>query len=108
MGASADEIDRQIASTRHHLDANLDVLESRALLGAKRAGVIAAAGLAAGLAIAGVAFLVYRRVRRPPRAREARPPRSESIARKLAPAIVSSAVSAAMAQAFRRRARPQA
>jgi hypothetical protein len=108
VGASADEIDRQIASTRDHLDANLDVLESRAVLGAKRAGVIAAAGLAAGLAIAGVAFLVYRRVRRPSPPREARPGRWRPMARKLAPALVSSAISAAMAQAMRRRSRPQA
>jgi hypothetical protein len=65
MGASADEIDRQINSTRDQIDANLDVLERRAASGAKRAGVMIAAGLAAGLAIGGVAYLVYRQVRKP-------------------------------------------
>src|SRR6202035_3502153 len=65
MGASADEIDRQINSTREQIDANLDVLERRAASGAKRVSAIAAAGLVAGLAIAGVAYLVYRKVRRP-------------------------------------------
>lgn len=65
MGASADEIDRQINSTREQIDANLDVLERRAASGAKRVGAIAAAGLVAGLALAGVAYLVYRKVRRP-------------------------------------------
>jgi hypothetical protein len=65
MGASADEIDRQISSTRDQIDANLDVLERRAASGAKRFGAFAAAGLIAGLAIAGVAYLVYRRVRKP-------------------------------------------
>ena len=65
MGASADEIDRQISSTRDQIDANLDVLERRAASGAKRVGAFAAAGLVAGLAIAGVAYLVYRKVRKP-------------------------------------------
>jgi hypothetical protein len=65
MGASADEIDRQINSTRDQIDANLDVLERRAASGAKRVGAFAAAGLIAGLAIAGVAYLVYRKVRKP-------------------------------------------
>lgn len=65
MGASADEIDRQINSTRDQIDANLDVLERRAASGARRVGVLAAAGLIAGLAIAGAAYLVYRRVRKP-------------------------------------------
>jgi hypothetical protein len=65
MGASADEIDRQISSTRDQIDANLDVLETRAATRAKRVGAFAAAGLIAGLAIAGVAYLVYRKVRKP-------------------------------------------
>ncbi len=104
MGASADEIDRQISSTRDHIDANLDVLERRATSGAKRAGVIALAGLVAGLAIAGAAFLVYRKVRRPLHARQSRSGKWRSIGQKLVPAIVSSAVSAAIARAKRRRA----
>ena len=65
MGASADEIDRQINSTRDQIDANLDVLERRAATGARRVGVLAAAGLIAGLAIAGAVYLVYRKVRKP-------------------------------------------
>lgn len=65
MGSSAAEIDQQIASTRHHLDQNLGVLERRAASGAKRVGTMAAAGLVAGLGVAGVAFLVIRKVRKP-------------------------------------------
>ncbi|HLZ94566.1 MAG TPA: hypothetical protein VKT20_04465 [Candidatus Dormibacteraeota bacterium] len=143
MGASADEIDRQINTTRDQIDANLDVLETRAASGAKRAAVMIAAGLAAGLAIGGVAYLVYRRVRKPslsgrvhavlpdaladlpdeirkrlpdrpfrvvitsgPDA-EAKPGTWESIGRRLAPAVVSSAVSAVMASALRRRSASQ-
>lgn len=130
MGASADEIDRQISATRDQIDANLDVLERRAASGAKRAGVIAGAGLVAAFAVGGVAYLVYRRVRRPSitdrlrkklpdppkmkpfkvvitdRSEDARPSAWESIGQRLAPTIVSSAVSAVMAQALRRR-RPE-
>ena len=65
MGASTDEIDRQISSTRDQIDANLDVLERRAASGARRVGAFAAAGLVAGLAVAGVVYLVYRKVRKP-------------------------------------------
>ncbi len=138
MGASADEIDRQITSTREQIDANLDVLERRAASGAKRVGVVVAAGLVAGLALGGVAYLVYRKVRRPSladrlqdvlpdvltdlpdgiksrfrdrpfkvvitdRSEEARPSTWESIGQRLAPTVVSSAVSAVMAQAMRHR-----
>jgi hypothetical protein len=139
MGASADEIDRQISSTRDQIDANLDVLERRAASGAKRVGAFAAAGLLAGLAIAGVAYLVYRKVRKPSlakrvqemlpnaladlpddiksrlkarpfkvvitdRSEDAEPGTWESIGRRVAPTLVSSAVGAVMAQATRRRA----
>jgi len=138
MGASTDEIDRQINSTRDQIDANLDVLEARAASGARRVGVIAAAGLIVGLAISGAVYLVYRKVRKPsltarlheilPDAiadlpddiksriksrpfkivitdRSERAPRGTwaSIGRRLAPTVVGSAVSAAMAQAMRRR-----
>lgn len=65
MGASADEIDREIRETRAHLDENIGVLEHRAASSARRVGSMAAIGLVAGLAIAGVAYLVYRRVRKP-------------------------------------------
>lgn len=138
MGASADEIERQISSTRDQIDANLDVLEKRAASGAKRAGLMIAAGLLAGLAVGGVAYLVYRKVRKPSLAdrvhgmlpdaladlpneirkrlpdrpfrvvitnasdAEAKPGTWESIGRRLAPAVVSSAVSAVMATALKR------
>ena len=65
MGASANEIDREISETRAGLDEKLNVLEKRAASGARRVGIMATIGLAAGLAVAGAAFLVYRRVRRP-------------------------------------------
>jgi len=65
MGASAAEIDRQINTTRDQIDANLDVLERRAVSGAKRVGALAAAGLVTGLVMAGVVYLVYQKVRRP-------------------------------------------
>jgi hypothetical protein len=65
MGSSAAEIDQQIASTRDHLDQNLGALEKRAASGAKRVGTMAAIGLAAGLAVAGVTLLVIRKVRKP-------------------------------------------
>jgi hypothetical protein len=65
MGASSNEIDREINATRAHLDENLDVLERRAAMRARKVGLMVAAGLAAGLALAGVAVLVYRRTRRP-------------------------------------------
>ena len=139
MGASADEIDRQIGSTRDQIDANLDVLERRAASGARRVGLMIAGGLAAGLAVGGVAYLVYRKVRKPSlggrvhdvlpdaladlpgeiRKRlpdrpfrvvissgsdaEAKPGTWESIGQRLAPTVVSSAVSAVMASALKRR-----
>ena len=139
MGASADEIDRQINSTRDQIDANLDVLERRAVSGAKRAAVIIAAGLAVGLTVGGVAYLVYRKTRTPSlgarvqdvlpdaladlpneiRKRlpdgpfrivitsgsdaEAKPGTWASIGQRLAPTVVTSAVSAVMASALKRR-----
>jgi hypothetical protein len=65
MGFSAAEIDQQISSTRDHLDANLNVLEQRAASGMKKVGAMAAIGLVAGLAVAGIAFLAYRKLHRP-------------------------------------------
>ena len=141
MGASADEINRQINVTRDQIDANLDVLESRAASGAKRAGVMIAAGLAAGLVVGLAAFLVYRRVHKPSlvsrmhdalpdqladlpdeiRKRmpdrpfrivitsgaeaEGKPATWEAIGQRLAPTVVSSAVSAVMASAMKRRSK---
>ena len=143
MGASADEINRQINVTRDQIDANLDVLESRAASGAKRAGVMIAAGLAAGLVVGLAAFLVYRRVHKPSlvsrihgalpdqladlpdeiRKRmpdrpfrivitsgaeaEGKPATWEAIGQRLAPTVVSSAVSAVMASAMKRRAKSE-
>ncbi len=143
MGASADEISRQINVTRDQIDANLDVLESRAASGAKRAGVMIALGLAVGLLAGGAAYLVYRKVRKPslvsrmhdalpdaladlpeeirkrlpdrpfrivitsgPEA-EGKPATWEAIGQRLAPTVVSSAVSAVMASAMKRRSKSE-
>jgi len=64
MGASADQIEREIRETRERLDENLGVLESRAVSNAVRYGRIAAIALVVtGAGVAG--FLIYRRLRRP-------------------------------------------
>jgi hypothetical protein len=63
MGASADEIDRQINETRDHIDQNLGVLEQRAASNAMRYGRLAAAALGV-LAVAGAGVLIYRRFNR--------------------------------------------
>jgi len=64
MGASSPEIERQIAQTRQHLDANLSVLEHRAASTAKRVTRIAVA-IGLGVAAAAAAgFAVFRLVRR--------------------------------------------
>lgn len=65
MGASADEIDREISATRDQVDRNLSILERRAMTGARRYGAMAAIGLAAGALLAGTAYLAYRRLRKP-------------------------------------------
>src|SRR4029077_13566032 len=49
MGASTDEIVRQIAETRDHVDENLTILERRAAANARRVAIIVAAGVAAGI-----------------------------------------------------------
>ena len=66
MGASADEIDRQIRETREHMDHNLGVLEQRARSKAVRYGRSAALVLG-GAAVAGAGVLIYRRMTRPTR-----------------------------------------
>jgi hypothetical protein len=66
MGASADEIDRQINETRDHIDENLGVLERRAATSAMRYGRLAAVVLGV-VALAGAGVLVYRRIYRPSR-----------------------------------------
>ena len=64
MGASAREIEREIKETRDRMDANLNRLDGTAANRAVRYGRWAAAGIGV-LAVAGVAFLVYRRTRKP-------------------------------------------
>jgi hypothetical protein len=64
MGASAREIERQIKETRARMDDNLTRLEGRASSSAVRFGRIAAIVLGV-VAIGGVAYVVYRRTRRP-------------------------------------------
>jgi len=66
MGASADEIDRQIKETRDHMDENLDMLERRAASNAMRYGRIAVVVFGV-VAVAGTGVLIYRRMRRPSR-----------------------------------------
>lgn len=64
MGSSAREIERQITETRERMDANLTRLEDTAAGRAARYGKWAALGLGV-VALAGVAFVVYRRTRKP-------------------------------------------
>ena len=64
MGASAREIEEQIRETRERMDENLEVLENRATSGAVRYGTITAIVVGAAT-VAGVSWLIVRRVRRP-------------------------------------------
>lgn len=64
MGASAREIEREIKETRERLDVNLDELEGRATSNAVKYGRIAGA-VAGVLAVGVVAFLIYRKTRKP-------------------------------------------
>ncbi|HET7466740.1 MAG TPA: hypothetical protein VFL29_08730 [Candidatus Dormibacteraeota bacterium] len=133
MGAPTDEIGRQIAETRNHVDENLDILEKRAAANARRVAVMVAAGVAAGLVVGGVAFLIYRQVRKPGMSErlhgmvpdaltdlpqtirtkfKGRPVRVvissgedresvwETVARRAAPAVVTSIVTAAVSRAI--------
>jgi hypothetical protein len=71
MGASDDEIDRQIKETREDIDENPGVLERRSTSNAVRYGKIAA--VVVGVAIvAGAGVLIYRRINRPTRAERLR------------------------------------
>ena len=64
MGASADQIEREIRETRERMGENLDVLEKRAASNALRYGRIAAIALVVtGAGVAGV--VIYRNLRRP-------------------------------------------
>jgi uncharacterized membrane protein YccC len=64
MGASAREIEREIKETRERMDENLTRLEGTAASSAIRYGRFAAVGVGV-LAAAGIAFLLYRRTRKP-------------------------------------------
>jgi len=66
MGASTDEINRQINETRDHIDQNLGVLERRAASNLVRYGRVAAVVLGV-VSVAGVGLLIYRRMNRPSR-----------------------------------------
>jgi hypothetical protein len=63
MGASTDDIDRQIKETRDQIDENLGTLEQRAVSSALHYGRIAAIVLGAAV-ITGASVLIYRRVNR--------------------------------------------
>jgi hypothetical protein len=71
MGASTDEIDRQIKETRDHIDENLGALEQRAASNALRYARIAVMVLGAA-ALAGGGVLIFRRLRRPNRSEQLR------------------------------------
>lgn len=133
MGAPTDEIGREIAETRDRVDENLDILEQRAAANARRVAVMVAAGVAAGLVVGGVAFLIYRQVRKPGMSErlhdmmpdaltdlphtirtkfKGRPVRVvissgedresvwETVARRAAPAVITSVVTAAVSRAI--------
>ena len=65
MGPETDEIGRQIAETRDHVDENLTILERRAAMNARRVALMVAAGAAAGVIIGGAVFVLYRQMRKP-------------------------------------------
>ena len=69
MGASAREIEREIKDTRDRMDENLTRLEGSAATKAARYGRIVVVG-AGVLAVAAVAFIVYRRRSRKPTLRD--------------------------------------
>ena len=64
MGASADQIEREIRETRDRMDENLGVLEDRAASNAFRYGRVALVALVVAGGGLG-AFLLFRRMRRP-------------------------------------------
>lgn len=99
MGNSTDEIGRQIADTRDRVDENLTILEQRAAANARRIAIIIVIGVATGVVVGGVAYLVYRRMRRRSSAR-GRTAMWASALRTAAPAVVTSLVSGAVARAI--------
>ena len=58
-------MDHEIISAREEPDSTTEVVERRASSGVRRAGMLAGAGLAAGLVVGCVAFLVIWRRRKP-------------------------------------------
>lgn len=64
MGASADQIDRQIRETRARMDDNLTTLEQRATRNAIRYGRIAVV-IVGTIALGGAAFFAFRKFRQP-------------------------------------------
>lgn len=71
MGASTDQIDRQIDEARDHVDGNLGVSEQSAPSTAVRYGRVAAVLLGV-VAVVGTGVLVYRRFARPSRREQLR------------------------------------
>jgi hypothetical protein len=71
MGASEDEIDRQIREAREHIDANVGVLEQRAASNAMRYARIAAV-IVGVVAVAGAGVLIYGRMNRRTRTEQLR------------------------------------
>ena len=72
MGASSDEITRQIAETREEIESKIVTLRERGEVAIRRGKRVAliAAGVGAGIAVVGIgAFVVYR-MTRPPSTRE--------------------------------------
>jgi hypothetical protein len=63
MGASSDQIDREIRETRSQLDQKLGILERRAASGARRYGRVVA-GVAVGILAVTIGAIAYRRRRR--------------------------------------------
>lgn len=101
MGASADQIEREIRETRERIDENLDVLQERAASNAVRYGRIAAIALVVtGAGVAG--FVIYRRFRRPALKERVEGVSPQSILRKVAPTLIGTASSAVIGKMTRR------
>lgn len=65
MGDSSAEIEQDIRETRDELDRQLNVLERRAVSGARKYGLMAA-GIAVGVLAVAAGVVLYRRSRRTP------------------------------------------
>jgi hypothetical protein len=69
MGASSDQIDREIRETRSELDQKLGLLEQRAASSARRYGKVVVS-VAASIAVVTVGAIAYRRFRKRSTARQ--------------------------------------